>query len=357
MGRYTYTYSLTDAGNLRARDSLERGQYIGPAPVPLDKYTRMIRLQTADKLYISPDEVKAALSKLTLAENFHRRVGPAVTAGTSLFLYGPPGNGKTSIAQAVGTLISGADPIWIPYALTVAGYIISIYDPHLFHDVELPKEALKGYKTSSLAEVDRRWGYFERPVVTVGGELTLDSLELRFDPIAKFYEAPLQLKANGGMFLIDDFGRQMMSPGELLNRWIVPLDSGHDFLRLRSGQTIELPFRQLIVFSTNLDPHDLVDDAFLRRIQMKVEVPSPDERMFFQIFASVAQQLGVPLEKDGFMYLLQHWYREHNRPLQAVHPRDLLMIIVAMAEYEGIPPRLTPDTIDAACTSYFVAAQ
>jgi predicted ATPase with chaperone activity len=354
MGRFTYSYSLTDAGAKRARDAFERGQYIGPAPIPIEKYSRMIMMQTTQTLRITPPQVQKALGHLILADGFHRRIGPAVNAGTSLFLYGPPGNGKTTVAQAIGKLIGGASPLWVPYALTIGGYIVSVYDPLIFEEIPLSKDQLKGFKVSPQKEVDRRWGLFKRPMVTVGGELTMSALDLRYDAVAKLYEAPLQLKANGGMFLIDDFGRQMMSPSELLNRWIVPLESGFDFLRLQTGQTLQVPFRQLIVFSTNLDPHQLVDDAFLRRIQMKVQVESPDERMFFQIFATMAQQLGVPFEKEGFLYLLQKWYREPGRALQSVHPRDLLKIIVAMAEYESVPPRLTPDTIDAACMSYFV---
>ncbi|MBN1564603.1 MAG: ATP-binding protein [Anaerolineae bacterium] len=356
MGRFTYSYGLTEAGGKRARDAFERGQYIGPAPIPIERYSEMIELQTQQNLKITPDKVKKALSHLILAEGFHRRIGPAVNAGTSIFLYGPPGNGKTTVAEAVGNLIAGSSPIWVPYAVTIGGQIVSIYDPLVFEEIEMSREQLRAFRISAQKEVDRRWGLFKRPSVVVGGELTMQALDLRYDPVTKVYEAPLQLKANGGMFLIDDFGRQMMSPAELLNRWIVPLESGFDFLRLLTGQTLQIPFRQLIVFSTNLDPHQLVDDAFLRRIQMKVQVGSPDERMFFQIFALMSQSLGIPLEKDGFLYLLQHWYREQNRLLQAVHPRDILKIIKSIAEYEGTQPRMTPEAIDEACMSYFVDA-
>lgn len=348
MGRFTYSYQLTDAGGKRARDAMERSQYVGPAPIPMELYNQAVLAQTSKKLKITPELVNDALKSLILPDGFHRRVGPAVAAGTSLFLYGPPGNGKTTVAQAIAKLIAGADGIWVPYALTIGGYIISVHDPLLFKPRN-PSEVGIDAKA-----VDQRWGYFERPAVMVGGELTMEAIDLRYDSTAKFYEAPLQLKANGGMFLIDDFGRQMVSPTELLNRWIVPLESGFDFFRLRTGQTLQVPFRQLIVFSTNLDPNELVDGAFLRRIQMKVKVDSPDERMFFQIFALMAQSLNIPLEKDGFMYLLQKWYREPERQFQSVHPRDILKIIVSMCEYEGIPPRLTPQLIDEACRSYFV---
>jgi hypothetical protein len=180
-------------------------------------------------------------------------------------------------------------------------------------------------------------------------------VELRFEELAKFYEAPLQMKANGGMFLIDDFGRQQISPAELLNRWIVPLESKVDYLRLRTGQTMEIPFEQLIVFSTNLDPNDLVDDAFMRRIQMKVGVFSPDLKMFFQIFRIMSDSIGVPFDENTFRYLIEEWYKKQGRTMQAVHPRDLLKIVRALCEYEGVQPHMTPDLIDEACNNYFVA--
>jgi len=343
IGRMSYVYSLTDAGRARARDAFERSQYLGPAPLPLEKYKQAIVLQ-ARRRQISAVQMQQALSHLVLPSDFHRRVGPAVNAGNSLFIYGSPGNGKTTIARAIAELIGGSDPIWLPYALTTGGQLIQIHDPLVHQPVPSHRDG----------QIDERWGYFRRPTVMVGGELALESLDLRYDPIAKFYEAPLQLKANGGMFLIDDFGRQQVPAADLLNRWIVPLELGIDFLRLRTGQTVEAPFRQLIVFSTNLDPHELVDEAFLRRIQMKVEVGSPDERMFYQIFVTNCQQLNIPFHKESFLHLLQEWYRKPGRVFQSVHPRDILRTVAALCQYEGSPLHLTPQLIDEACQSYFV---
>lgn len=349
LGRLSNVYALTEAGELRARDAFERSQYIGPVPVPIHYYTRAIELQTRQRKSVTQEQVKQSLRHLILPADFHRRIGPAVNSGESLFLYGPPGNGKTTIAQAIGRLIAGTDPIWIPYALTAGGYIIQIHD-RLVHK-QIP---VQGGRTSDLGRIDRRWGLFERPTVTVGGELKMDALDLRYDPLAKIYEAPLQLKANGGMFLIDDFGRQQLSPKDLLNRWIVPLESHVDYLRLQSGQTLVVPFRELIVFSTNLDPYQLVDDAFLRRIQVKVEVSSPDERLFFQIFTLMCKTYNIPFDKEAFLYLVQTWYHSQGRPMQSVHPRDILKTLRAICEYDGIPPQLSPSLIDDACRSYFV---
>ncbi|MCB9438109.1 MAG: ATP-binding protein [Anaerolineales bacterium] len=346
MGRFTYIYALTDEGAKRARDAMERSQYVGPAPVPIEKYNQIILLQTNRRLTVSTEQVQQSLSHLILPDNFHRSIGPAVNSGTSLFLYGPPGNGKTTVAEAIAKLIAGTDSIWVPYAVSVAGYIIKIHDPLLFKAIDLTADEDR--------YLDKRWGKWERPAIMVGGELIMEALELRYDTIAKFYEAPLQMKANGGMFLIDDFGRQTMPPQQLLNRWIVPLESRYDFLRLRTGQSFQVPFRQLIVFSTNLDPNELVDGAFLRRIQMKVAVKSPDDRMFFQIFGIMAKHYNIPMEKEGFLHLVQKWYRDAERKMEAVHPRDILKIIVSICSYTGEQPRLTPQLVDEACSNYFV---
>lgn len=359
IGRLSYTYTLTDAGTNRARDALERSQYIGPAPVNIEAYKNAILFQTGEKVEISPEAVKRSLKFLILPDNFHRRIGPAISSRSSLFLYGPPGNGKTTISQAIAKLLAGSDPIYLPYALVAGGQVIQIYDPliHIAWEDNFPgssKGLGGGGKTGQFNRTDQRWGLFQRPGVMAGGELTMESLDLRYDPIAKFYEGPLQLKANGGMLLIDDFGRQRMTPQELLNRWIVPLESAFDFLRMQTGQTIEIPFRQLIVFATNLDPSDLVDAAFMRRIQMKVEVSGPDEKLFYQIFTAMCKVNNIPFDKDGFMHLIAKWYRTGAQVMQAVHPRDILNTLVAICEYEGIPPRLTPELLDEACASYFV---
>lgn len=349
LGRLGNVYALTEAGQARARNAMERSQYVGPVPVSIPYYNRGIELQTKTNQNVTPDQVKHSLKHLVLPDDFHRQLGPAINYGTSIFLYGPPGNGKTTIALSIAKLLAGTEPIFVPYSITAGGQIIQINDRLVHKQVPIEKG-----RTAEFGRLDQRWARIERPGVTVGGELKMDSLDLRFDPIAKFYEAPLQLKANGGMFLIDDFGRQQVRPSDLLNRWIVPLESSIDFLRLQSGQTIVVPFHQLIVFSTNLEPKELVDDAFLRRIHMKVGVNPPDEKLFFQIFSIVARQVGVSFNKDAFLHLLQNWYRDNGRNLQAVHPRDLINIVVALCEYEDSQPRLTPELIDEACRSYFV---
>jgi predicted ATPase with chaperone activity len=344
FGPLNYIYKLTGAGEDRAREAMDRCQYVGPVPVPVNRYTEAIKLQTIGSRLVKPAQVKKALSDLVLPNDFHRKIGPAVNSAASLFLYGPPGNGKTTISMYISQLISGTDPIWIPYALTAGGQIIQIYD-RLFHQ-EIEKEQ----KTT----IDGRWGLFKRPTVVVGGEMKIESLDLRFDPLANFYEAPLQLKANGGVFLIDDFGRQQASPIDLLNRWIMPLENGVDFLRLRTGQTIVIPFRALIIFCTNLDPFNLADEAFFRRIQMKVGIFNPDEEDYKRIFIKVCQQLNIYFDEISYHHLIEKWYHNDNRQFQAVHPRDLLTIISAVCNYDGREIHLTQELIDEACDIYFV---
>jgi predicted ATPase with chaperone activity len=343
-GPYNYVYKLTGSGEDRAREAMERCQYVGPVPVPVHQYTKAIELQTIGPRLVKPAQVKEILKDLVLPHDFHRKIGPAVNSAASLFLYGPPGNGKTTIAMLISQLISGTDPVWLPYAITAGGQIIQIYD-RLFHQ-EIEREQ-KG-------SIDGRWGLFKRPSVVVGGEMKIESLDLRFDPLAKFYEAPLQLKANGGVFLIDDFGRQQASPVDLLNRWIMPLENGVDFLRLRTGQTIVIPFRALLIFCTNLDPFNLADEAFFRRIQMKVGIFNPDESNYKLIFQQVCKQTSISFDENSYEYLIEKWYRNDHRKFQAVHPRDLLTIVLALCNYENRIIRLTPALMDEACEIYFV---
>jgi hypothetical protein len=308
------------------------------------RYNEAIELQTTGPRLVKPDQVKNALRELILPDDFHRKIGPAINSAASLFLYGPPGNGKTTISMHISQLISGTDPIWIPYALTAGGQIIQIYD-RLFH---------QEIETEQKSSIDGRWGLFKRPSVVVGGELKIEALDMRFDPLANFYEAPLQLKANGGVFLIDDFGRQQASPIDLLNRWIMPLENGVDFLRLRTGQTLVIPFRALIIFCTNLDPFNLADEAFFRRIQMKVGIFNPDEPDYKRIFQNVCQQKGMKFDEGSYAHLIEKWYRNDHRSFQAVHPRDLLTIVSALCLYDGNGIHLTRELIDEACEIYFV---
>ncbi len=345
----SYIYRLTEAGSKMARDAMERSQYVGPVPVPIDIYNESVEIQYANIENINPTRVRNHLKDLILPPNFDRRVGAALNAGTSLFLYGPPGNGKTTIAQICGDLLAGTEPIFIPHALTISGQIIQLYDKLRHVEINEDNEFLEQF-----GRRDTRWIPIKRPSIMVGGELNLSHLELRYESVARIYEAPLQMKANGGMFLIDDFGRQQVSPAELLNRWIVPLETRVDFLRLQSGQTFEFPFKQLIVFSTNLDPSELVDDAFLRRIQIKVEVGPPDEKMFYELFRIMCGSLRVPFSKDGFVHLLKTYYRGTSRMMQGAHPRDLLKTILAICAYSGEEPNMAPAMIDEACMSYFV---
>jgi predicted ATPase with chaperone activity len=347
FGERGYQWSISSKGISRARESLERDQYIGPAPVPLHRYVEMVQQQTMGEIRVGPTEVRHALSHLVLSGELVSKIGPAVNSGRSLFLYGPPGNGKTVIAKSIIRMISGR--IYIPYAIDVDGQIIRVFD-EMNHKVVDTKGTERSKGASRL---DPRWVLIQRPEIVVGGELTMGNLDLIYDPISKTYEAPLQMKANNGLFVIDDFGRQAMRPQDLLNRWIVPLELHIDFLTLATGKKIEIPFDELIVFSTNLDPKDLVDDAFLRRIRHKLFIDFPDEKIYFQILQRECADRSLELSPEAFVYLMQKHYISAERNLRACHPRDLLDQIEDIAAYLGIKPALSKNLIDAAAESYF----
>ena len=352
LGAASYQYIITMKGSARAREKLERTTYVGPAPVPWDDYVAAIKQQGAQRLKVNPQRMKQSLSHLILEEKVFSKIGPAANSGKSIFLYGPPGNGKTTIAESIGRMILAND-MYIPYAVEIDGQIVKVYDE--INHVAIPdveRKAATGALGSRRA--DSRWVHIKRPVIMVGGELTLDGLELIYDPINKFYEAPFQMKANGGMFLIDDFGRQQVRPRDLLNRWIVPMEKQIDFLALHTGRKVEVPFEVLIVFSTNLPPGDLVDEAFLRRIRHKIEVSSPTFEGYREIFKRICKARGVPYDENSIRYLLQEYYVKQKRKLRANHPRDLVEQIKDIAAYMEIEPTLSKDLIDRASDAYFV---
>ena len=352
LGAGAYQYTLTTKGASRAREQLERTTYAEAAPVTWDDYISAIRAQGTRRLRVNQQMMRQALSHLILEEKVFQKVGPAVNSGRSIFLYGPPGNGKTTIAESVGRMILGND-MYIPYAVEIDGQIIKVYD-EINHEI-VPDEKNQG-STGSLGSgrKDGRWLRIKRPVIMVGGELTMDGLDLVYDPNNKYYEAPFQMKANGGMFLIDDFGRQQIRPRDLLNRWIVPMEKNIDFLALHTGRKLEVPFNVLLVFSTNLPPGDLVDEAFLRRIRHKIEITSPSFDAFRDIFRRICDRRKIHYDEQAIRYLLQEHYIKKNRPLRANHPRDIVDQLMDISSYSGSEPALTKEMLDRAAESYFV---
>lgn len=341
LGELGYRYSLTSQGTRRAREALERNGYIGPAPVPFTAYLEVVREQSLQRLRVQRDALLAALGGLHFEQSLLEQLGQALNSAHAIFLYGKPGNGKTALAQRFAAMFGGT--VLIPHAIIIDQQIIRIFDPHVHHAIELPRRTIG----------DRRWVRCERPSVLVGGELTLDAFDLKPSSQPGVMEAPIHLRANNGVFIIDDFGRQAFQPQALLNRWIIPLEERRDFLTLRNGKQIEVPWDGLLVLSTNLSPSALADEAFLRRIPAKIALGNPSVQQFAKIFEDQCRAFGIPFDPAGLAYLLRTHY-VGKRELRACHPRDILRNLVGAAQFLGIEPRLTPALIDRACQTYFV---
>jgi hypothetical protein len=342
-----FRYLLTDVGRERAARYAQHKTYFGSAPVSLTEYARGIQAQSLTIQHPSVEDLHRAFADLLLNKTMLDRLGPAINSGRGLFLFGPPGDGKTSIAERI-TAAFGQE-IWIPRAIGVGGTIIRVYDPTCHEEIPLPGN--NGLIDSR--KIDRRWIRIRRPTILAGGELTMSQLELTSNPLTGVCEAPLQLKSNCGTLVIDDFGRQHVRIDELLNRWIVPLEKRYDFLNLPNGKKIKVPFDQLIIFSTNLEPRDLVDEAFLRRIPYKIEVSDPTEAEFHRLFEILAPQLGLAFHAPAVDYLIEKYYRQPGRPLRFCQPRDLLMQVRNYCLYFNKTLTLSEEYFDRAAEIYF----
>ncbi len=345
---HDYTHILTDQGMDRARRYLLRTTYFGAAPVPLEQYCQAVKMQSVEGQSPGPQDLARAFKDLLIDRKMFGRLGPAINSGKGMFLYGYPGNGKTSIAERVTQAFGKY--IWIPRSIIIEGEIMRLFDPLMHQEEDSTPANVSPFEESKF---DKRWVRVRRPTIVAGGELTMDMLEVRKDHTTNISEAPLQLKSNCGVLLIDDFGRQKMRVDELLNRWIVPLEKRYDYLNLCSGKKTQVPFDQLVIFSTNLQPKDLVDDAFLRRIPYKIEVPNPSEEAFRKLFEIMCPKIGLPYQPESINYLVEKHYRANGRPFRNCHPRDLLLQVRNYCLYHKYPLELRIDYLDFACENYF----
>jgi predicted ATPase with chaperone activity len=358
IGRISYKFNLTELGRQRSQDAMKQCAYIGPAPVPLEDYVEQVYRQAVTAIDVSPEAVRAAFSHLVVPEALFNAIGPAVVSGKSIFIYGPPGNGKTAMAQAIGSFMnqSGGE-VYVPYAFLAENNIVTIYDQAVHEkseaddDDRLEDNEATIRRLLNTGTIDPRWVRIKRPVIVVGGELNLNSLDLKYSPEANYYQGPLHVKANGGVFLIDDFGRQLCSPKELLNRWILPLESRIDYMSLATGQKFQVPFEQLTMFSTNLDPKELVDDAFLRRMRHKVEILAPARDTYEKIFSMNLKRLGMNPCPEAIEFLYDRYYNR-GRSARASDCRDLLETVQSICRFRRIPVQLTRELIVEAAGSF-----
>lgn len=343
-------YRLTESGKARALDALAQSEYVGALPVPLAAYGEQVARQSIRRARVSRERLLAAMGDLILPDGLIDSLGPAVGAGRSILMYGPPGNGKSSISNGIRRALG--DAVHVPLALAYAGQVITVFDPIVHAPVPQPEDDPAALRRRA-AEHDRRYVLCRRPTVITGGELRLDMLDLAHNPTARTYQAPLQLKSTGGVFIVDDLGRQEEPPQALINRWIVPMEEGHDILALQSGEKFTVPFDTLVIFSTNFHPNEIFDAAALRRIFFKIRVDGPSRDGFLSIFAAVAEKRGVPLDEPSLLHLLS-LYPEAGVSYANYQPVFLLDQILAICDFEGISPRMTPDLVDRAWANMFV---
>lgn len=344
--------TLTRAGREWAAEALQRGSYFGPAPVPLKDYQDRILRQRVSNEVVTRQMLEEGFKGLVVPDGFVSRLGPAVNSGSAILIYGPAGNGKTTVAEIVGKIFQNV--IYVPYCVEIDGEIMKVFDPTV-HQVVPNTPMPDGTSSLRRSRIDPRWVACYRPMVITGGELTIEMLDLKYNPIAKFYEAPLHVKAMNGTFLIDDFGRQRAKPEDILNRWIVPLNSRVDYLTLHTGKTLMIPFDEIVIFSTNMHPNDLMDPAFQRRISYKLETLEPSEDVFRKVFEGMARKSGLDLTDAVYARVIRG-IRENQAPLAYFQPKFIVEQVLASCKFEGIKPQFTDENVENALSNLFIKA-